>query len=127
MLLHLLIELGISALPALTNTREGLKENDFPSRFHGFDHAHTTLVVDGERHWIDPTRRLQRGTLGRFDDTDYSRAVIQAEDQQELQSMQQPWGGWYMTVDNMRNLSQGKDTPASLLVVTQTHGDAAEG
>ncbi len=77
LLVILLRELGMQAVPALVETdfRKQIK-GWLPSPF-AFDHVVTRLTLNGESHWIDPTRSFQRGdSLDKIFLPDYGVALV---------------------------------------------------
>lgn len=63
LLCYLLNEMGIVAYPTLVSTSSrGLIENYLPSA-SSFNHVITTVQIDGETYWIDPTNSGQSGSI----------------------------------------------------------------
>ncbi len=76
LLVALLRELGIEAVPALVDTerRHGL-DTAQPSPF-AFDHAIVQAVVDGRTIWIDATESDMGGALEDRDPPEFERALV---------------------------------------------------
>jgi hypothetical protein len=76
LLVALLRELGIDAVPALVDTtrRRGLDAAQ-PSPF-AFDHAIVLAVVEGRQVWIDPTESDVGGRFEERDPPEFERALV---------------------------------------------------
>lgn len=87
LLLALLRDLGIEAVPALVSTTGGARlDRALPSPF-AFDHVIARVTLDGRDYWIDATAELQRGTLANFAQADFGHALVLAEDSAALTAM----------------------------------------
>jgi hypothetical protein len=76
LLVQLLRQLGLDARPALVDTVSGrLLPGRLPTPL-AFDHAVVCLRLDGEVHWLDPTRIHERGPLGRLSVPEWSWALV---------------------------------------------------
>lgn len=87
LLIAILDELGIDAQPALVNTSDRLRREDYIYRLHAFDHVIVHIEIDDIAHWIDPTRESQMGKLGDFYEPDYGMALIIDDKSTALTSM----------------------------------------
>ena len=76
LLISLLQALGIEAYPAFVHTRwyDALAEW-LPTPF-AFNHVIVVAHLDGERYWLDPTQRHQRGLLPYLSQPDYGQALV---------------------------------------------------
>lgn len=87
LLMAILKELGIDSHAALVNTKRGLESNSYPFRMHAFNHVIVHVEVDGESHFIDPTKRNQSGELGELHEPNYGRALLVSNDTIALTKM----------------------------------------
>ncbi|MES1198386.1 MAG: DUF3857 domain-containing protein [Pseudomonadota bacterium] len=58
--------LGLQAVPALVNTREGMALNEWLPSGLAFDHCIIRLQIDDKPYWIDPTSPPQPSELDRI-------------------------------------------------------------
>ena len=76
LLTTLLEAFGVSARPALVNTRAGRGLDDWLPTPYAFNHVVTRVELDGRVLWLDPTRTAQGGTLEDTYFPDYERALV---------------------------------------------------
>ena len=131
LLIAMLKELGIEASPALVNTNRGLEAAEYPYRMHAFNHVIVHVALDGESHFIDPTRRNQSGALGDMHEPDYGRALLLQADTNALSEMGQARSGFKLNVTKNLTIpkvasSDLEKTPARLAVNTVRKGYSAE-
>lgn len=124
--LSLLKGLGIEARAALVNTelRRGIAQR-LPSPT-AFDHVLVEARLNGQSHWLDPTRAPQSGqSLAQWVRSDFERALVVDPGTQDLQTMgprQTSGRKVHLLIDG----SSGFDEPAHLTVTTTAEGQAAE-
>jgi len=81
--------LKISAAPALVSTRwRDALDSRLPSPGL-FDHAVVRATIGDKPYWFDVTVTGQRGTLSRFDQAHFGKALVLAAGARELESMPQ--------------------------------------
>lgn len=131
LLIALLKELGVEASPALVNTDRGLEAASYPYRMHAFDHVIVHVSLDGESHFIDPTRRNQSGALGDMHEPDYGRALLLKSDTTGLTEMGNMRSRYVLNVAKelvvpMPAADDETQTAAQLTVKTLKQGRLAE-
>src|SRR5262249_25739535 len=76
LLVAFLRSMGIEADPALTHVDEGpAMDKRLPSPFV-FDHVIVVARIEGEEHWLEPTRRFERSPANEVEPPDYARALV---------------------------------------------------
>ncbi|MGJ8638826.1 MAG: DUF2569 family protein [Opitutaceae bacterium] len=84
LLSYLLNKMDIIAYPTLVNTTDrGNIENYLPSA-SSFDHVITTVEIDNQTYWIDPTNSGQAGPLSEIWTPDYGKALCLREGTEDL-------------------------------------------
>ncbi|ABC33537.1 conserved hypothetical protein [Hahella chejuensis KCTC 2396] len=76
LLVSLLRSIGIDAYPALVSWEIASGVDKIAPSPGGFDHVITLVELDGQRYWLDPTRRYQKGSLNTLGYYDYGKALI---------------------------------------------------
>ena len=87
LLIAILQQLGISAEPALVNSKGHRPPNKSLYRLHAFNHVIVHIDLDGTEHWIDPTENHQKGALGQFTESDHDHALTIKKGQNKLTAM----------------------------------------
>lgn len=88
LLVSLLQSIGIDAYPALVSVELGQKIADFIPSPGAFDHVITLVELDGQRYWLDPTRRFQAGSLETLGYYDYGQALVVAHPSDTLLALE---------------------------------------
>lgn len=86
----LLGALGLDAHVALVSTTAGRQLPELLPTAKIFDHAIVSVVVNGRRHWLDPTRLYQRGRLPELAARGFHHALLLAPGQQGLTAVAEP-------------------------------------
>lgn len=126
LLMSLLDALGVDSNAALVDSTEDLSSPGYPWLLHAFDHVIVHLELDGESHWLDPTRTYQRGAVGEFHEPDYGQALIVARGVNELTPMHNRLSKRTMTIENLLVLPADETQAAELTVNTTRTGRLAE-
>lgn len=126
LLISLLSKLGIEAQPALVNTYGTLRSDKVSSRLNAFNHVIVHVELEGTSHWIDPTRRNQRGAIGDFYEPNYGKALIIADGQTELTSMSMQFSEYNFSVLKKYELDPFYDGNADFTLQTYRKGLSAE-
>lgn len=143
LLMAILRELDVDATVALVNTARGLESGDYPYRLLAFDHALVHVQLDGESHFIDPTRETQSGALGELFEPNYGRALVLSPGAASLTTMSDKRSAVRLAVHKeltlpgvggqfvRTSMNQGQgdeldETNAALTVVSKKYGLLAE-
>ena len=127
LLLDLLRALGVRAEPALVSGECGRELLEYAPSPALFDHVIARVTIDGRRHWVDPTRRGQRGA--RLEDrsaADGSWVLVLAPGTLAPDWMEPPVATRAKTVIRKRISATSYTDTAHMTVVTDHHGRAAE-
>lgn len=126
--LALLRGLGIAARPALVNTRERQAAAERLPTPWAFNHVIVQADLNGQRVWLDPTRRPQAGKgVAQWVQSDYGRALLVDADTTGLVPMAGPEArAQRREMHVLLDASAGFDQPATLTVTTRTYGATAE-
>lgn len=89
LLCDLLDELGIDAWPALVRSPTAEFSNRLPSPFL-FNHVIAQFEINGQKHWVDATRTLQRGPLDELPVGRFETALELSENSRELTNVTPP-------------------------------------
>jgi hypothetical protein len=93
LLTAILQAMGIDAAPALVNSRAGKSlDASQPSPF-AFDHVIVQAKISGKTYWFDATMSYQRGSLDKYYDPDYERALVLRSDTVGLEKIPPPTPG----------------------------------
>jgi transglutaminase-like putative cysteine protease len=76
LLTTILRELGIDAAPALVDTESGKELDKHQPSPYAFDHVIVQVRLDGKTYWLDGTDSFQRGTLDRFYNPPFGKALV---------------------------------------------------
>ncbi len=116
-------ELGVTADPALVNTKMRHRlDTRLPSPF-AFDHVVVRVLFGGKTYWIDPTIANQGGTLTTIDTPNDARALVVSSDPTALTRIQTQRHG--RTVIDEIYSAQDANAPTTLVVrTTYSGGDA---
>ncbi|HWA01598.1 MAG TPA: DUF3857 domain-containing protein [Caulobacterales bacterium] len=79
--------LGLDAVPALVNTREGMALKAWLPTGLAFDHCIIRLALDGHIYWLDPTSLPQPSVLDHIAQSRYGWALPLAADASALEFM----------------------------------------
>lgn len=126
LLIALLDKLGVAAQPALVNTKEYLRNEDYAYRLKAFNHVLVHVEHDGESHFIDPTLDTQKGDLGHFREPHYGKALVIAEGETALQDMNNDTELFKSSISKKLVISNADDTEAQLSVITRRSLKSAE-
>jgi len=126
LLISLLDELNIDAQPALVNTRDQLRREDFIYRLHAFNHVIVHVEHKGVSHWIDPTRQYQMGKLGDFYEPDFGFALIIDKHSNELSPMTNPNAIFKVRLRKQLKISDENSNWGDYSIRTERAGDSAE-
>ncbi len=121
----LLKEIGVTAYPALVNTKIG---DDLPNqlaRYTAFDHVITLVEYNNKYYWLDPTRLNQSGDLDDIFQPDYSYALILNTDSTALTKVNIQQANSKVVINEVYNVHEGMDSVAEYTVHSQyTHLEA---
>jgi hypothetical protein len=127
LLLSLLRGLGIEAAPALVHTQMRHAIEAFQPSPGAFNHVLVRARLDGQTHWLDPTRSTQRGGLAQIAQSDFGRALVVAPDVRGLSPMAGEQARLHRReVRATLDAREGVGKPARYTVATTAHGAAAE-
>lgn len=125
LLVSLLTDLGIEAVPALVDTDYMRLLDQLPPAGGAFDHVIVMASIDGRRYWLDPTDTMQHGPLDDLGFPDFERALLVQADTSALTIIQPP--------REPRDAVEVEETvvaldgrAAELKVVSAWHGGLAE-
>jgi transglutaminase-like putative cysteine protease len=76
LLVALLRELGIDAVPALVSYDSGRAVAGYLPSPGVFDHVIVRARIGGDAFWLDPTQRQRRGSLGDLVHADFGKALV---------------------------------------------------
>jgi len=126
LLLSILKELDIEAYPVLANTEfgEGLHE-DGP-RLNAFNHVLVKAKIDGKNYWLETTTNNQSSTIDKIFQPDYGQVLELRAGNDGLTQMHQDQPYHVSIYDDVFDLSNGVDVPASYTVQTMLIGEGAE-
>ena len=120
--------LGIEAAAVLVDTQAGRALNEVLAPSPGaFNHVIVRARVDGHDHWLDPTRRPQKGSLARISQADFGYALVLDGRSTGLVKMPAP-----ASESNRRSVRMhfdaraDSDSPIPLTVTTTYEGTAAD-
>lgn len=77
--------IGLDAVPALVNTREGQALDQWLASAAGFDHCIVRLTLDGSVYWMDATRAPQSGNLSALYQPDFGWALALTLENSDLE------------------------------------------
>lgn len=126
LLISLLKELEIEAEAALVNTQGTLRASDAVKRMHAFNHVIVHVYIDGESHWLDPTRTYQKGKLGNLSEPDFGAALIVHPDTTALTQMASPHSLTISQFHSFLTFDPQDSSFAKLKVETIRNGRSAE-
>ncbi|MDH5834579.1 DUF3857 domain-containing transglutaminase family protein [Luteimonas kalidii] len=92
LLVSLLSELGVRAVPALVSTDRGRAVTGFAPSASVFDHVIARVEDGGEVLWLDPTITLQGGRAGDYDLSPYGVALPVAQGPARIEPILPPEG-----------------------------------
>ncbi len=119
LLIAILDKLGVDAQPALVDTDEYLRNDNYAYRIKAFNHVIVHLELDGKSHFIDPTLDTQNGDLGHFREPDFGKALIIAEGENALRNMNEDSDLYKVVISKKLVISDVDDTEAQLTVNTR--------
>ncbi|HEY3222001.1 MAG TPA: DUF3857 domain-containing protein [Gemmatimonadales bacterium] len=126
LLITMLRALGVTARPALVSTSYHEHVASFHPTTTVFDHAIVQVELGGRNYWIDPTALYQRGGL-RDVAAWFGSALVLGGGGDSLVPME-GMGGTEPTTDvAVTFYIGGRHDPATMHVVTEYHGAAANG
>ncbi|MCB1587863.1 MAG: DUF3857 domain-containing protein [Xanthomonadales bacterium] len=126
LLLALLDQLDVPAVPALVSTELRLKLAERLPSPGAFNHVLVRADIDGHSYWIDPTRDEQPGTAQTLYQPDYGLALPVADGVVALQTMFPERSPNRRTVHHQIDSRQGLEQTASFTVTTLSEGSYAE-
>jgi hypothetical protein len=122
----MLKSMGIEATPALVNSQAGSSLDDSQPTPYAFDHVIVQALIDGKVFWFDPTATYQRGTLERYYDPSFERALVLRSGVGELEKIPLPTTQSGSTVIKEVYKASHIDGPVSLSVTTTFRGADAD-
>ncbi|HAV13440.1 MAG TPA: hypothetical protein DCX06_08140 [Opitutae bacterium] len=126
LLCYLLNRMGIQATPFLVNTssREGIAQY-LPSS-SSFDHVITTLKIEEQVYWVDPTDSAQTGALEQLWLPNYGYGLKLSSDAKELSLVPGQGAEKSMTVIRESYKMADYNSDVWLTIHTRYHGAEAE-
>ena len=126
LLATILNAMGIDAAPALVNSTTGRSlDQQQPSPF-AFDHVIVQVKIGGKSYWLDPTISYQRGSLDKYYDPPYERALALRDSGNELEKIPLPAVGSGHILISEKFERKVPGGPVSLLVNSIYSGAEAD-
>lgn len=123
----LLRAIGIDAKIALVHTSRGDALPDTLPTPRAFNHAIVRVSLGPKIFWLDPTVRLQRGTLARTVQSDFENALVVDSRTTALEPMAEDSpNAWVRDVQMVFDLTAGVEKQGSLEVKSRFSGRAAD-
>jgi hypothetical protein len=126
LLVRMLRNMGISAVPVLVNSAWTTGVADFPPTPLAFDHVICRVTgKNGEVYWLDPTLPIQAGPLKDRHAGAYGFGLPVAPDTRDLEAIPESTGNNFAETTETYHIN-GDDDPVELSVRTVFHGDRAD-
>ena len=127
LLVSLLRANGIDAKLALVDSRRGNTLPDLLPTPRAFDHAIVRVGLGPRVIWVDPTMRLQRGTVEKLTQADFGHALVVDPRTESLEAMPKSRPeAWGRDVKMIFDLKAGLEKPATLEIRSRFSGRAAD-
>jgi hypothetical protein len=125
LLSSILNSLGIEAAPALANTKAGQSLDQWQPSPFAFNHAIVQAKIGSRSYWLDATITAQRGSLDKYYDPPYARALVLREGSKALEVIPRPAANSAATeVHDIYKISDF--APSSYFVTTTYRGADAD-
>lgn len=126
LLIAILGELGIDAVPALVNPLAGWEVPDMIATPMAFNHVITKVTFDGKTLWLDPTI-AQGGDIEHVTQADYGYALPLDGASGALEKIETPvLDGFHIETTETFDLRAGGDRPARMSLSIIARGVAAD-
>lgn len=124
LLSSMLKQIGYDAYPCLVNTFNGKNINTLPAGYESFDHCITSVLLENDTIFLDPTISDQGGTFTSTLIPDYGYALIIKDGVDELCEIK--YNGYYDVFVHEQFTIDDYSGKASLDVTTTYKGQSAE-
>jgi transglutaminase-like putative cysteine protease len=125
LLMHLLRERGISAVPVLVDSSEKEHVADYLPTPFAFDHVILRVELSGQRYYIDATHSLQGGTLASQIAPEFGRGLALSPETTELDTITRAEPS-APERDTTTDITVNADESATIDVTTAMAGSAAD-
>ncbi|MEO1482624.1 MAG: DUF3857 domain-containing protein [Myxococcota bacterium] len=122
----LLQAMDIEAYPALVSTTGGWYLDEHLPSIAAFDHVIAVAILNGARHWLDPTIQHQRGDLAQTSPVSYGHALVLRAGEDELVEMAQPNNAPTIRVNETVDLRDFAKGHVRIVVKSELSGNDAD-
>lgn len=122
----MLRELNVKAVPALVNTERREAIADVLPAPQVFNHVVVRATLNGRHYWLDPTMSPQGGDLEHLVQSDFGLALVLDEGEAGLVKMAGKEGRSRKQVHAVFDGTGGPEQPMRYTITTVSHGTAAD-